>query len=99
MNLQTMRSEIGNLDLREMTTRLMRRENFTRVEAANFLNALLTPVATDAQLAAALVALAAKGETVEELAGMAETMRDRAIGVRSRSEEHTSELQSRGQLV
>ncbi|PYL21347.1 MAG: anthranilate phosphoribosyltransferase, partial [Verrucomicrobia bacterium] len=86
MNLQTMRSEIGNLDLREMTTRLMRRENFTRVEAANFLNALLTPVATDAQLAAALVALAAKGETVEELAGMAETMRDRAIGVRSHHE-------------
>jgi anthranilate phosphoribosyltransferase len=86
MNLQTIRSEIGNLDLREMTTRLMRRENFTRVEAANFLNALLNPVATDAQLAAALVALAAKGETVEELAGMAETMRDRAIGVRSHHE-------------
>src|SRR5439155_25192649 len=86
MNLQPMRSEIGNLDLREMTTRLMRRENFTRVEAANFLNALLNPVATDAQLSAALVALAAKGETVEELAVMAETMRDRAIVVRSHHE-------------
>ncbi|MGC2354399.1 MAG: anthranilate phosphoribosyltransferase [Candidatus Udaeobacter sp.] len=78
-----MMSEIANLDLRRMTTRLMRTENFTRAEAANFLNALLSPAATDAQVAAALAVLAAKGETVDELAGMAEAMRDRAIPVRS----------------
>jgi len=36
------------------------------------------------QVAAALAVLAAKGEKVEELAGMAEAMRDRAIQVRSR---------------
>ena len=76
-------SEIANLDLRRMTTRLMRTENFTRAEAANFLNALLSPAATDAQVAAALTVLAAKGETVDELAGMAEAMRNRAIPVRS----------------
>src|SRR5437867_11975399 len=67
-----------------MTTRLMRGENLARGEAANFLNALLNPAATDAQVAAALAVLAAKGETVEELAGMAEAMRNRAIPVRSR---------------
>lgn len=84
MTLQGMTSEIGNIELRQMTTRLMRGENLARSEAANFLNALLNPAATDAQVAAALAVLAAKGETVEELAGMAEAMRNRAIPVRSR---------------
>jgi anthranilate phosphoribosyltransferase len=79
-------SETGNLELRQMTLRLMQGENLTHDEAANFLSALLHPAATDAQVAAALVALAAKGETVEELAGMAETMRNRAIRVRSHHE-------------
>jgi anthranilate phosphoribosyltransferase len=88
-----MMSEIANLDLRRMTTRLMRTENFTRAEAANFLNALLSPAATDAQVAAALAVLAAKGETVEELAGMAEAMRNRAIPVRSR---HTGFIDTAG---
>jgi anthranilate phosphoribosyltransferase len=67
-----------------MTLRLMQGENLGRGEAANFLNALLNPAATDAQVAAALAVLAVKGETVEELAGMAEAMRNRAVPVRSR---------------
>lgn len=77
-------SEVGNLELRRLIARLMRGENLARSEAANFLNELLSPPATDAQVAAALALLAAKGETVEELAGMAEAMRDRAIQLRSR---------------
>lgn len=77
-------SEVGNLELRRLIARLMRRENLARSEAANFLNELLSPPATDAQVAAALALLAAKRETVEELAGMAEAMRDRAIQLRSR---------------
>src|SRR5882762_5830448 len=84
MNLQGMTSEIGNLQLRQMTMRLMRGENLSRTEAANFLDALLSPAATDAQVAAALAVMAAKGETVEELAGMAEAMRNCAIPLRSR---------------
>ena len=86
MNLQAMVSETGNLDLREATMRLVRGENFSRIEAANFLGALLDPVATDTQIAAALIALTAKGETVEELAGMAEAMRERATPLYSRHE-------------
>jgi anthranilate phosphoribosyltransferase len=39
---------------------------------------LLEGEATDAQIAAALVAMAVKGETIEELAGMAEAMRSRS---------------------
>jgi anthranilate phosphoribosyltransferase len=86
MNLQTMVSETGNLDLREITMRLVRGENLSRTDAANFLDALLDPAATDSQIAAALIALTAKGETVEELAGMAEAMRKRATPLHSRHE-------------
>jgi anthranilate phosphoribosyltransferase len=84
MNTQGAISDVGNLELRRLTERLMRGENLARSEAANFLNEMLSPPATDAQVAAALALLAAKGETVEELAGMAEAMRDRAIQLRSR---------------
>jgi anthranilate phosphoribosyltransferase len=84
MNLQSVVSETGNPDLRETTVRLVRGENLSRSEAANFLDALLDPVATDTQMAAALIALTAKGETVDELAGMAEAMRQRATRLHSR---------------
>src|SRR6266446_508865 len=73
------RAAVGDTDLRELTLRLMRGENLQRVDAAALLTALLSPAATDAQIAGALTALAMKGETVEELAGMAEAMRARAI--------------------
>jgi anthranilate phosphoribosyltransferase len=86
MNPQAMVRETGNLDLREATMRLVRGENLSRTEAANFLDALLDPAATDTQIAAALIALTAKGETVDELAGMAEAMRERATPLYSRHE-------------
>ena len=76
-------SEIGDFALRELTLRLMHGENLSRAEAANFLGCLLNPIATDAQMAAALTSLAVKGETSDELAGIAEAMRDRALRLRS----------------
>jgi len=86
MNPQSTINETGNLGLRETTMRLVRGENLCRTEAANFLDALLDPVATDTQIAAALIALTTKGETVDELAGMAEAMRERATPLHSRHE-------------
>jgi anthranilate synthase component I len=77
-------SENGELQLRELTLRLMQGNNLSRADAGNFLNCLLNPSATDAQIAAALTSLAVKGETFDELAGIAEAMRDRALPVRSR---------------
>jgi anthranilate phosphoribosyltransferase len=59
----------------------MRGHNLTRVEAVLLLDALLDSAATDAQIAAALIALKLKGETVEELAGLAEGMRARAVRI------------------
>src|SRR5438094_9068081 len=88
-----MKTETSVLDLRTLTMRLMRRENLERTEAASFLTALLSPTAKEPQIAAALALLAAKGETVEELAGMADAMRDRAIPVHSR---HTRLIDTAG---
>jgi anthranilate synthase component 1 len=77
-------TRVGDFELRELTLRLMRSENLSRVEAGNLLGCLLDPIATDTQIAAALTSLAVKGETFDELAGIAEAMRDRALPLRSR---------------
>jgi len=61
----------------------MRREDLSRREAGALLESLLNGDATDGQIAATLVALKLKGETVEELAGFAEGMRSRAVRVKS----------------
>ena len=70
--------------LSEFLARLVRRENLSREEAFELLEALLDAEATDAQISGALVALAAKGETVDELTGMAEGLRSRAVRVLSK---------------
>jgi anthranilate phosphoribosyltransferase/anthranilate synthase/phosphoribosyltransferase len=72
--------------LRALLLRLMRGENLSRADAASLLDALLDEGATDAQIAGALVALALKGETVEELTGMAGAMRARAVRITTRHE-------------
>jgi anthranilate phosphoribosyltransferase len=71
-------------DLRSFLPRLMRAEDLSRSEAAQLLDALLDPEATDAQIASTLVALRLKGETFEELAGLTEAMRERAVRITSR---------------
>src|SRR5262245_15305632 len=63
--------------------RFMRDEDLSRSEAGQLLDWLLEGVATDAQIAATLIALKRKGETVEELAGFAEGMRARAMRINS----------------
>ena len=72
---------MSNHRLTEFLSRLVRREDLSRDEAEELLEALLDVEATDAQIAAALVALAAKGETAEELTGMARGLRARAVRV------------------
>src|SRR5438067_12843395 len=61
--------------------RLMRNENLSRAEASELLDWLLDGAATDAQIAGTLIALKRKGETVEELAGLAQGMRAHATRI------------------
>ncbi len=67
--------------LRDLLLRLMQGKNLSRAESRFLLNQLLQGEATDAQIAAALVALSIKGETTEELAGMAEAMRENSMKI------------------
>ena len=74
---------MANIQLTSFLGRLMRNENLSRAEALQLLDSLLDDEATDAQIAAVLIALKRKGETIEELAGLAEGMRARAVRINS----------------
>ena len=75
---------MANHQLTEFLSRLVRREDLNREEALQLLDALLDPEATDAQISGALVALAVKGETIDELTGLVEGLRSRAVRVSSK---------------
>jgi len=53
--------------------------NLTVDEASRALGTIMTGQATDSQIAGLLVALRAKGETIDELVGFARTMREHAV--------------------
>ena len=75
-----------NPELRAFISRLVEGENLSSDDAANFLRCLLEETATDGEIAAALMALSKKGETVDELVGCATAMRACALRVHARHE-------------
>ncbi len=79
---QTATSPRADTPLFPYIARLMRREHMTQEEAAGFFRALTDPSAGSNQIAAALTALTIKGETPEELAGMASVVGELAVKVK-----------------
>jgi anthranilate phosphoribosyltransferase len=69
----------------EAVRALVDRKDLSRIEAAAAMEAIMSGTATDAQIAAFLTALRMKGETVEELIGFAQVMRQKAVKVRTRA--------------
>jgi anthranilate phosphoribosyltransferase len=65
--------------IRECILKLSRRESLTSQEAAQCLREILEATATPAQVGAYLSLLAAKNETVEEVLGSLEVMRDKMV--------------------
>lgn len=65
----------------DVLTGLVSGENLSSPAAVWAMDEILAGNATDVQLAGFLVALRAKGETVDEIAGLAEAMRDRATPI------------------
>ncbi len=63
-------------------SKLLSGESLERTEARSLMLLLMKGEATDAQLGALLVALRMKGETAEEIAGLAEGMREAATNIR-----------------
>ncbi|HEY2596360.1 MAG TPA: anthranilate phosphoribosyltransferase [Chloroflexota bacterium] len=66
------------MTLREALAKLVLQENLTREEANDAMRSLVDGDATPAQIAAFAIALRMKGETPEEIAGLAEVMREAA---------------------
>jgi anthranilate phosphoribosyltransferase len=62
--------------------RLLDGHNLTRSEAREVMGSIMRGEATPAQIAGFLVALRAKGETANEIAGCAEAMREHVLAVR-----------------
>jgi len=71
----------------EAVRALVERRDLTRIEAAAAMDAIMSGAATNAQIAAFLTALRMKGETVEELIGFAQVMRQKAVRIRTRGDE------------
>jgi anthranilate phosphoribosyltransferase len=71
----------------EAVRALVDRRDLSRIEAAAAMEAIMSGAATNAQIAAFLTALRMKGETVEELIGFAQVMRQKVVRIRTRADE------------
>jgi anthranilate phosphoribosyltransferase len=71
----------------EAVRALVDRRDLSRIEAAAAMEAIMSGAATNAQIAAFLTALRMKGETVEELIGFAQVMRQKAVRIRVHDDE------------
>lgn len=67
--------------MKENLVKLMNRENLSRYEVNQMANAMFNGELTDSQLSAILIALAMKGETVDEMAGIVDVVRDKALHI------------------
>lgn len=85
--------------LTTLLNKIISGHDLTQEEAAELLDALLSDETTEARIAAVLVSLAAKGETVEELAGFAETMRARCMHIATRHREFIDTCGTGGSAV
>jgi len=61
--------------------KLLRREDLTREEAAALMDSIVSGAVSPAQIAGVLIALRAKGETVDEIAGFVSVLREKAVRV------------------
>ena len=64
--------------IQESIAKLAEKQNLTQHEAEQAMNEIMEGKATDAQIAAFLVALRMKGETIEEITACAKIMREKA---------------------
>ena len=67
--------------IRETIDAVVRGHDLSQEEAAQAMNEIMEGEATPAQIAAFITALRIKGETVDEITGMARTMREKSLKV------------------
>lgn len=83
------------MTLQDALARLVAGQSLTREEMAGVMRTVMSGGATDAQIGALLVALRMKGESIEEIAGAAQIMRELATPVQV-SGEHLVDLVGTG---
>jgi anthranilate phosphoribosyltransferase len=73
--------------VQQALARLLDGHDLSRVEARAVMNEVMRGEATPAQIGGLLVALRLKGETVDEIAGCAQAMRDHVLAVRPKRDD------------
>ena len=68
--------------IKEAIAKVVTRTNLAEAEAEAVMREIMQGEATDAQIAAYIVSLRMKGETVEEITGSARVMREKAVPIR-----------------
>ncbi len=76
------------MNIREAISRVISGKSLETAEAIDVFNEIMSGKATDAQIAAFIVALRMKGETPEEITGAASVMRDKATRLNPISRTH-----------
>jgi len=69
--------------IKELISKIVRREDLTQEEMERAMDEIMSGIATPAQIGAFITALRLKGETVDEIAGAAITMRAKATRIMS----------------
>ncbi len=70
--------------IQDVLKKLSNKQDLTRAEAYDAMNEIMSGQATDAQIAAFLMGLRLKGETVGEITGCAQVMREKAVRIRTK---------------
>jgi anthranilate phosphoribosyltransferase len=73
--------------IQQALAKLLDGHDLSREEAREVMRTIMTGEATSAQIAGFLIALRAKGETADEIAGCAEAMREHVLPVRPKRED------------
>jgi anthranilate phosphoribosyltransferase len=76
------------MNIREAIGHVITGKHLSTAEAIDVFNEIMSGKATDAQIAAFIVALRMKGETPEEITGAASVMREKATHLKAASLEH-----------
>ena len=69
------------MDIQKAIAALVEGQSLSREEMSGVMRQVMSGDATDAQIGALLVALRIKGETIDEIAGAAEVMRELALSL------------------
>lgn len=78
---------VPQIDIKHVIQTVVDGEELDTAEAASAMNAIMSGQVTDAQIGALVTGLRMKGETVDEIAGFAQAMRNHALRVNVDSDE------------